>query len=262
MKDKISITIEESVLKDIDSVVDNLFIRNRSQAIEHLVKEALGENKIAAILCGGSADELKISKTEYRPTAMVSGKSVIERAIRKLRDNGFRKIFIIARKDVLTAIFEILRDGSSYAIKIEYIEEKNAKGTADSLRLLKGKINTLFFVAYGDILFDNIDIEAIWHEQLVSKKVATLMLTTSAKPSTKGNVILEGNKILKFVQKPKKSEMYIVFSPLFAAEPQIFDYLGKSLEEDVFPKLAENGLLAGRISAEHEKHVHSKKDLT
>ena len=260
MKEKISITIEESVLRDIDSVVDNLIIRNRSQAIEHLVKEALGENKIAVILAGGSAEKIRISKTEFRPTAVVKGKSVVERAIKKLRDNGFRKIFIIARKEVLTSIFEILRDGSAYAVKIEYIEEKNAKGTADSIRLLKGRINTLFLVVYGDILFDNIDIDAIWREHMASKKVATLMLTTSAKPSTKGNVVLEGNKILKFVQKPKTSEMYIVFSPLFVAEPQLFDYNGKGLEEDVFPRLAKSGLLTGRISAEREKHVHSKKD--
>lgn len=261
MKKKISITIEDSVLRDIGSIIDNLVIRNRSQAIEHLAKEALGENKIAVILAGGMADKLRISANEFRPTAVVKGKSVVERAVRKLRDAGFKQIYIIARKEVLTAIFEILRDGTGFALKIEYIEEKNSKGTADSLRLLKGRINTLFLVVYGDILFENIDIDAIWRDHLANKKVSTLMLTTSSKPSTKGNVVLEGSSVLRFVQKPRQSDMYIVFSPLFVAEPQIFDCSGKSLEENVFPELAEKGLLAGRISAEREKHVHSKKDL-
>ena len=53
MKRKISITIEDSVLKGIDGVIDNIFIRNRSQAIEFLAKNALGEHKQAVILAGG-----------------------------------------------------------------------------------------------------------------------------------------------------------------------------------------------------------------
>ena len=47
---KISITINEKTLRDIDSIIDSIYIRNRSQAIEHLVKYALGENKTAVIL--------------------------------------------------------------------------------------------------------------------------------------------------------------------------------------------------------------------
>lgn len=53
-KSKISITINEKTLKEIDFIVDNVYIRNRSQAIEHLVKNALGENKAAVILLGGN----------------------------------------------------------------------------------------------------------------------------------------------------------------------------------------------------------------
>ena len=49
-KTKISITIDEKILRDIDFIVDNIYIRNRSQAIEYLAKNALEENKIAVIL--------------------------------------------------------------------------------------------------------------------------------------------------------------------------------------------------------------------
>ena len=74
MKRKISITIEDTLLKGIDSVVDNVFIRNRSQAIGFLTKTALGEHKQTAILAGGPEEKLKISETEYRITARI-GKS-------------------------------------------------------------------------------------------------------------------------------------------------------------------------------------------
>src|SRR3989338_8439188 len=124
MKKKISITINEKTLRDIDSVIDNIYIRNRSQAIEHLAKNSLGENKIAVILLGGDAEHLKISESEFRPLVKVKTSTVIELAVKKLRENNFKNIFIIARHSLLTRIFEILKDGSDHSVKISYIEEK------------------------------------------------------------------------------------------------------------------------------------------
>jgi len=261
MKTKISITIEEKTLRDIDSIIDNIYIRNRSQAIEYLAGKSLSGDRVAALLCGGSGQRLRLSEGVYRPTAKIKGLSVVEHAVKKLRENGFKRIFVIAEHKVLTKIFEILKDGASYGARIEYIEEKESKGTANSLRLLKGKVNSAFLIVYGDIIFKNINIEELWNEHLKQRGIATIMLTTSSRPSEKGTVKVEGNKVLSFTQKPKESDVYLVFSPIIAAEPEIFDYAGNSLEKDVFPHLAEKGLLNGRLSSEKEKHIHSVKDL-
>ena len=86
------------------------------------------------------------------------------------------------------------------------------------------------------------------------------MLTTSSEPSKKGTVIMEGSKILKFTQK-SKSDIYLVFSPIFAASPDLLEYPGNSLEYDVFPQLAEKGLLNGHLSSEKEIHVHTPSDF-
>ena len=260
-KTKISITINEKTLQDIDSIIDNIYIRNRSQAIEHLVKNALGENKSAVILLGGNEERLKTSKDEYRCTAKIKNNAVIELAIKKLRENNFKTIFIVARHNFLTRLFEMLRDGTDYGVKINYIEEKSSNGTADSLRLLKGRINTNFLAVYGDVIFNKINIDELWNDHIKQNAVATIMLTTSSKPSEKGTVKVEGNEVLDFTQKPKKSDIYLVFSPIFVAEPQIFEYSGASLEFNVFPELAEKGLLNGHLSSEKEIHIHSKKDL-
>ncbi|MEK6853914.1 MAG: sugar phosphate nucleotidyltransferase [Nanoarchaeota archaeon] len=261
MKRKISITIEDSILKGIDTVVDNVFIRNRSQAIEFLAKTALGEHKQAVILTGGPEEKLKISDTEYRITARMKKTTVVEKAVKKLRENGFRDIFIVARHNVLTKAFDILKDGSSYNVKVSYIEEKESDGSADTLRLLKGKINTNFLAVYGHIIFDKVNIQELWSQHIrQGTAVATLMLTTAPNPSEKGTVKVEGNHILQFVQKPKKTDVYLVFSPIFVATPEIFNIGGSSLEYDVFPKLAEQGLLFGHTSAEKEQHIHTAAD--
>ena len=259
-KTKISITINEKTLQDIDSIIDNIYIRNRSQAIEHLAKNALGENKAAVILLGGNEEHVKISKDGYRPTAKIKNSTVIEMALKKLRENNFKSIFIIARHGLLTKLFELLKDGASYGVKINYIEEKSSSGTADSLRSLKGRINTNFLVVYGDIIFSRINIDELWNDHIKQNSIATIMLTTSSRPSEKGTVRVEGNKVLTFTQKPKKSDIYLVFSPIFVTEPQIFEYNGSSLELDVFPNLAEKGLLNGHLSSEKEVHIHTKRD--
>ena len=260
MKKKISITIDKTILKNIDSIVDNIYIRNRSQAIEHLVHTALGENKNAVILAGGPENKIKIGN-EYGCTIRLNGKSIIERAIEKLRESGFKNIFIIARQDVLTRSFNILKDGAVFGVKINYIEEKKSNGSADSLRLIKGKVDNDFLVVYGDILFNKINIEGIWEDHIKQNSLATIMMTTSNKPSEKGTLRVEGNKVLTFTQKPKESDIYLVFSPIFVADKEILEYSGSSLEREVFPQIATKNLLNGHLSSEKEIHIHSIGDI-
>ena len=96
---------------------------------------------------------------------------------------------MIARHNLLTKIFEVLKDGSSRGVKVEYIEEKESRGTASSLKALKGRIKTPFLVVYGDIVFSNIDLSQLWNAHVHKNSLATLLLTTSSKPHEKGNAI-------------------------------------------------------------------------
>tara|TARA_B100000315_G_C14443203_1_gene525636 strand:- start:214 stop:1008 length:795 start_codon:yes stop_codon:yes gene_type:complete len=260
MKDKISITLNKKTLQEIDALIDNVYIRNRSHAIEHLVESSLGQNKVAVILAGGDAEQQLIGKNEYRPITKINNISIVEKAVKKLRNSGFKMIYIIAQDIILTKIFEILKDGTSYGIKIGYMEERHSKGSAYSLKLLKAKIKSKFLVVYSDIIFDKINLDELWNDHIKQNFIATLMLTTSPSPSEKGTVKVEGSKILEFTQKPAKSDVYLVFSPIFVADPEIFEYDGNSLEYDIFPELAQKALLQGHISSEKEIHIHSIED--
>lgn len=256
MKEKISITINRNLLKNIDSLIDNLYIRNRSQAIEFIIKKVVSTDKTAVILAGGDEKKLMVSNKEYRLTAKIGNDTVMGLALKTLRKNNFRNIFLIARHNILTRAFSFFGDGSSHSVKINYVEEKKSAGSFDSLKLLKGKINTNFLVVYDDIIFNKINLQEIWDSYIASHCVTTMMLTTSAKPSEKGNAVVEGSKVIDFIQKPKKSENYIVFSPIFVSRPELFDNHGNSLEFDVFPELAKRGLLGGYLSSVKETHVH------
>jgi len=261
MKRKISITINEKTLQDIDSIIDNIYIRNRSQAIELLVSNALGENKVAVILAGGPEKNLMISENTYRISLRINGMTLIEKTLSKLKEEGFKKVYLIARKEIINSVFTLVQNGSRFGLSLEYVEEKDSKGTMDSLRLVRGKIQTNFLVVYGDVLFTSLNLDELWNEHLKRKGMSTLLLTTTPDPSKKGIVKIEGAKIMEFIQKPKESEVYLGFSSVFVTQPEILEQPGFSLEDSVFPDLAKKGLLNGYLSTTKIIKIRTLDDL-
>ena len=264
MKDKISITINEKVLRDIDSIVDNLIIRNRSQAIEYLIKEALKESKIAVILAGESCKSTKKLKNRY--SLIVNHLSIIERIIKKLGDSGFKTIYIIANHQTLTNIFKIVEDGSNFNVKIEFISEEFPEGTASALKLLKGKIKKTFLVVHYDVVLDNINLLELWQQHLKERKVATILASIpiiKRESQIHGHLILEGSNVLAYNEHPslKKVGSSAFSRGIWIMEPEIFGYAGKSLEMDVFPRLAERRLLGCQMNSADHYHIHTHDDL-
>jgi NDP-sugar pyrophosphorylase family protein len=260
MKRKISITLGENTIKEVDNLVDNIYIRNRSQAIELLVNNALGENKTAVILSGGDEEDLRISDKEYRITAKLGGITLIENMVQKLREESFTKIFLVARKKIMDDVFSIIQNGQKYGVNIDYIEEKKSEGTSDTLKYVRGKIKSSFLVIYGDIIFNELSLDEFWNEHIKRKGIVTLLLTTTPEPSKKGVVKIEGSKIMEFIQKPKDSDVYLGFSSMFVAQPELLEYHGSSLEDDVFPDLAKKGLLNGYLSTTRVVKIRTKKN--
>ena len=266
MKQKISITINEKILRDIDSVIDNIFIRNRSQAIEHFIKKALKETKIAVILAGSKSKGLVGSRYPNRYSYKIDNQTLIEKQIKKLGDSGFRTIYIIADHKTLTNIFRIMGDNSDSRVKIEYIDEEQQEGTAAALKILKGKVKTTFLVVQCDLVIDNINLLELWKQHLQDKMIATMLICSSVVPSNDclfGHIIMEGRKILTFTEKPVKRNLpsSLFFGGVFVAEPEIFNYSGKSLEFEIFPELTKRRLLGGHISGQEHLHIHTHEDL-
>ena len=61
MKQRISLTIEKGILKNVDSMVDGSKIKNRSHAVELLLSKSLGDHvpRRAVILAGGKGTRLR-----------------------------------------------------------------------------------------------------------------------------------------------------------------------------------------------------------
>jgi len=261
MKEKISVTIDSNVLKEIEPLIDGIKIRNKSQAVEFLLRKTLSENRNAVILVGGPEDRLKINGV-LKPLVKIKNKTVIEHMIDNFKRYKFSNVYIVGRKNVLSEIFKTIGDGSSYDVNFNYVEEKDEKpatlqDSARTLKLLRGKIKSPFICSYCDIVFDY-DLDVIWNFHSSNKNMVTSLLKTTQTPRKWGVVTVNGNKIMKFVEKPKKVNSNLVYTGIFISEPGILEMPGNSLEYEVFPKLAEEEKLAGYICSGNSKHIHEK----
>ena len=97
MKERITITMDSGLIKQIDKRVDGDMIKNRSQQIELLLTKALGAGvpKKAVLLVGGKGTRLR-PLTYKQPKALldVNGKTVIEHILDLLKKFGIREIIL------------------------------------------------------------------------------------------------------------------------------------------------------------------------
>jgi NDP-sugar pyrophosphorylase family protein len=94
---------------------------------------------------------------------------------------------------------------------------------------------------------------------------ATIAITTTPTPNEYGVVVLNGNHVYSFIEKPQgASPTNLISAGLYIFEPEVIkmtpDGYGR-LELDVFPKLAASEDLSGYIFYGKWQDVRSQKTL-
>jgi len=258
---KISIRVEPEILKRIDNLVDNIIVKNRSDAIRNLVKKAIHTERTAVILSKGTDtkyfnidDRMKLENGEYNITAKLPhGKTLVEEQIDLVKSAGFKKIFIIALPEIIIKIKEILGRKKN----IIYIENNHGLKTMDALRLLKGKVNSDFLCFFGHD-YPNMNLEGIFDEHINNHRYATLNMTWGD-PEAKSYLEVNGTKIIYFEERSSKIP-HITFNSIFVLNQRFLDEKGHSLSYDVFPEVAKRGLLNGFITDHKIRKVLKLKD--
>ncbi len=252
MKERVTLTIEEDILRQVDGQVDGTKIKNRSHAVELLLLSAMGANRPtkAFILAGGKGTRLRPITDEIpKPLIPVQGKPVIEHVIDLFKRSGIRDI-IISVGYKADKIRDALGDGRRLGVSITYIEETQPLGTAGPLRLAKPFLTGTFVMCNADELKD-IDLNAMYLFHKEVNALATIALTTVDDPSSYGVAKLQGSKIQEFIEKPKKGSApsNLISAGLYILEPDVIDIIPgagpASIERDVFPAIASQGKLYG-----------------
>ncbi|HIE33884.1 MAG TPA: nucleotidyltransferase family protein [Candidatus Altiarchaeales archaeon] len=247
---KITVNLDDSLVGEIDRLIDNKKIKNRQEAVEHILSKLLIGNwvKKAVILAGGKGTRMRPFTYEMpKPLIPVQGKPLLQYIIELLRKYEIRNI-ILSTGYLGDKIKEYFGDGNKFGVKIEYVEEDEEMGTAGSLNLMKDKLNGTFLMFNGDVLA-NIDLHDLIKFHHENRGLATIALTPVRDPSRFGVANLRGNRILEFIEKPKRTtKSKLINAGVYVLEPQVINYVPEGkvmMESDVFPKLAADGKLYG-----------------
>jgi len=251
MKERISVTIDRNIIKEVDKQVDGHTVKNRSHAMELLIMKGLGSHrpKRAVILVGGKGTRLRPITYEI-PKALIPihGRTLTEHLFDLMKKHDIRDI-TLSVGHMKEKIEDYYGDGGRFGIHISYIEEDEPLGTAGPLRLAKKWLTETFIVSNGDELKD-INIFEMYDMHKRENALATIALTTVDDPSQYGVARLSGSKILEFVEKPKKGRApsNLINSGFYILEPEVLSLIPEGasmLEKDLFPKLAQKGRLYG-----------------
>jgi mannose-1-phosphate guanylyltransferase len=253
-KKKVSMTLDSEMIRKISAMVDGVKLRNLSQAVESLLVSALIDKMPpkAFILAGGKGTRLRPITYEIpKPLVPLQGKPILEHVIDLMRMYDVRDI-ILSIGYLGEKIKEYFHDEKRLGVKISFIEEQEELGTGGPLRLAKGYLKDTFVMVNGDNLI-NIDLHKMYQAHCENRATATIALTTVDDPSSYGVAVLEGNKIVKFIEKPKKEEApsKLINTGLYILEPSVVDMVPEEgfslIEKDVFPRIAEKGELYGYL---------------
>lgn len=183
----------------------------------------------AVLLAAGRGTRMRELTADLpKPMIEVRGKPVLQHIVEGLRDATVKRFLIIVGYRA-EAVQNFFGDGSRYKIDIQYATQVAQDGTGRVVDLARDFVsNCPFVLAYGDILVDPANYEAI--VDLPDDAEALISVTRGEDVSKGGAVFL--NDRMELVDLREKSKTGEATSPwynagLYAFRPGIFDFTAK-----------------------------------
>ncbi|MEK6845255.1 MAG: nucleotidyltransferase family protein [Nanoarchaeota archaeon] len=205
----------------------------------------------AIILAGGLGTRLKPLTDEIpKPLIPIKNKPLLQYLIEHFHKYGVTNIILSVgyKEEQIKAYFG---DGAKFGVKMTYSSESLPLGTGGAIMKAAQGLTQPFFLQWGDNLMD-IDWREM--EQEYSSDDASIIMALTPREDVEhfGVAKLEENKIIAFVEKPKREEApsNLINAGAFILHPEVLKILpeGKSsIEKDCFEKLAPQGKISAYI---------------
>lgn len=245
-KTRLTITLSHDLLRKVDALIDGHTIRNRSHAIEILVKQSLSAQvQTAVILAGGehvNGEIPGLKKIHNRPLLAIT--------LEHLKNFGITHIVLCAGKNE-SALKAEFGNGSKLGVSITYSQEKQQLGTAGALKNAANYLDEDPFLVINDTTLTNLNLDDFFEFQQQEDTIATICVKPRMSEPKYGQVFLHGNKITRFMDSSENQGISIVNIGLYVLKPEILELIPKktymNLETDIFPKLADKKELSAFV---------------
>lgn len=251
---RLTITLRNDLVHQLDKLIDGARLRNRSHAIEYLLGRSLLPSATKALILAGGAG-VKLRPLTYElPKALIPihGRPLIEHTIATLVGVDIRDL-TCSIGHLGDKVKAHIGDGSRFGARVRYVEQKpGTVGTAQAVRQALGPLGDQgsLLIWYADVLarVPIVDLLA-FHEQ--SGSGATVAVTSTREPSEWGVVTMSGSRVTDFTEKPKTgTKSHLIFAGIAVVNSNVLARIGSnmtSLEQELFPMLAREEKLSGYV---------------
>jgi dTDP-glucose pyrophosphorylase len=172
------------------------------------------------IMAGGKGTRLKpLTNVIPKPLIPINEKTIIEHIFQKFAQYGCNDFYISVNYKAELIEYYLKEQQLNYTLS--YLKESKPLGTAGSLSLLKGKINTTFFVTNCDILIEQ-DYHEILEYHRNNKNDITIVAAIKTFPIAYGTLETgENGHLIKLVEKPELT--FKINSGMYILEPYILN---------------------------------------
>lgn len=243
-KTRLTITLSQDLLQNVDSTIDKQLIRNRSQAIEHLLHQSLGKKVSTAVILAGDKSPTP------RCLKKIGDRQLLSILIDHLKAHDITNIIICGGKHN-NPIYDAYKDGSGLGVTLQYVQELNPLGTAGAIKKAESLITgPTFVVIHGDVL-TNLDLSDFIEFHKNEQTIATIGVKPRLGEKKYGMLSLQGNKVVQFTKSSANVGISIINTGLYVFDAKILNFIPKNkptnLEDDIFPLLVKNRELSAFI---------------
>ncbi len=176
------------------------------------------------ILSGGAGTRLRpITHTSAKQLVPVANKPVLFYGIEALVEAGVEEIVIVIAPETGAEIREAAGDGTAFGARITYVEQDAPRGLAHAVLTAEEALGSSPFVMYlGDNLLRD-GITELVNTFKDGDHDALILLTEVPDPWHYGVAELDGDSIVRLVEKPKDPPSNMALVGVYLFGPQIFD---------------------------------------
>ena len=206
------------VLDDQGELVDVIYWKDLFEKDENQAREQI--NLPVVIMAGGKGTRLKpITNVIPKPLVPIGDKTILEKIMDQFEAIGCTKFYMSV--NYKSDMMRYYLDQLEHHYDIEFFEESKPLGTIGSVSLLKGKINTAFFVSNCDIVIDQ-DYRDVYDYHCENHNDLTIVTAVKSFRIPYG-VVETGEDGLMTALKEKPELTYMINTGVYILNPSCID---------------------------------------
>jgi len=209
----------------------------------------------AIVLSAGYGTRLwPLTEDRTKPAIPILGKPLVGYVAEYLAGYGIDEV-VVNLHHRPESVRRALGDGSSFGVKLFYVEEPEILGTSGALDNTREFFERDTFVVVNGKIITDIDLKAALDTHRSMNALATLVLLPNTRRERFSVVETEAGRIRRFGGMPlAEGPVPLMFTGIHILEPRIFEYIPRGVFSDsvvdVYPQAMANGeILAAHVAS-------------